>query len=1053
MKAVCSCGLLWVSLAVATAAFAPPCDRDDWPSECAAGAPPAFINFETAPVHPLDLSPDGQLLAVANLPAARIELLEVSTGRPEPWLRVPVGLDPVSVRFRNNTELWVANFISSSVSIVAPGSGRVMATLATPPGPADIVFAGTPVRAFVSCARANVIHVIDPVTRMALTNVAIDGDRPKALAASPDGRRIYCAIFESGNASTILGARLTPVNVPPAPSVVDFPGGPYGGQNPPPNRGAGFFPAINPLLLSNGPLPRVSHIVKKNTSGRWQDDNGGDWTEFVSGTQAGLSGRAVGWDMPDHDLAILDTTSLKVSYVNGLMNICMAVGVNPSSGRVLVVGTDALNERRFEPNLQGTFVRVQAAVVEPLAGTKIVRDLNPHLDYTMPRIPQSERDLSVGDPRAIVWNTEGTVAYVAGMGSRNIVALDATGSRLLPHPIEVGEGPCGLALDETVQRLYVYERFSSTLVALDTETDAIVSTVRLFDPTPRRIRDGRKHFYDTRRNSGLGQASCASCHVDGRFDRLAWDLGEPQGEDIGAIHSMKGPMVTQTLQDILARGIDILHWRGDRIGLEAFNQTFMALLGRETLLSETEMVEFREFLAPFYFPPNYYRNFDNTLATNVALPPGLYGAHSNGLSGAALKVGDARRGRSLSSDCRLCHPMFRGGGSSMTPLDLARSGSFHFKPAQLRSLPDKLGMDLSRTNSRAGFGFLHDGRVDSLVRVLVDGFQIDDEREQADLIAYLLSFCGSGEVSDRDDDSKFPSLDVPAAVGRQLTLTNAQAPELLDQMVAQAERSEEGVDLVARGAQLGLNRGWYYDRRSRRFQSDRQAEALNLPGLLQLAAPEAPLTFTVTTRGSGQRLGIDRDGDGYYDRTEVEAGLDPDDALSHGEPVPKAFYAEEWLERTQLGTPGTPLYLAPGVPFEASLASRVFDRELFYSLDGEVPEGARLDPVSGQFSWPSAESGQWRFFVRAMETQWPYFNDVAALELKVVSWRLRLERKDEGTFLFLDGLPDGRYRVERKRSWTDPDWTYVGTMQLQFIGLAFPLFGNLEGFYRVALEP
>ena len=97
----------------------------------------------------------------------------------------------------------------------------------------------------------------------------------------------------------------------------------------------------------------------------------------------------------------------------------------------------------------------------------------------------------------------------------------------------------------------------------------------LFDPTTLAIKIGRKHLYNTHLNSGLGQIACASCHVDGRIDRLAWDLGDPSGSikpfsgNCGGggcqnWHPMKGPMTTQTLQDII--GKEPHHWRGDREG-------------------------------------------------------------------------------------------------------------------------------------------------------------------------------------------------------------------------------------------------------------------------------------------------------------------------------------------------------------------------------------------------------------------------------------------------------------------------------------------------------
>jgi hypothetical protein len=88
------------------------------------------------------------------------------------------------------------------------------------------------------------------------------------------------------------------------------------------------------------------------------DDNKGDWTELVAGESAGLSGRRPGWDLPDRDVAIIDVATLNVSgYVTGLMNICMDLAVSPVSGQLAVIGSDALNEVRFEPNLKGIFIR------------------------------------------------------------------------------------------------------------------------------------------------------------------------------------------------------------------------------------------------------------------------------------------------------------------------------------------------------------------------------------------------------------------------------------------------------------------------------------------------------------------------------------------------------------------------------------------------------------------------------------------------------------------------------------------------------------------------
>src|SRR5437899_6911981 len=85
---------------------------------CCQAAFTNFINFETSPVHPIALGPDGHTLAVCNLPDARVEFFDVSNGIPTAVGSVAVGLDPVTVRFASSNEIWVVNHISSTISIV-----------------------------------------------------------------------------------------------------------------------------------------------------------------------------------------------------------------------------------------------------------------------------------------------------------------------------------------------------------------------------------------------------------------------------------------------------------------------------------------------------------------------------------------------------------------------------------------------------------------------------------------------------------------------------------------------------------------------------------------------------------------------------------------------------------------------------------------------------------------------------------------------------------------------------------------------------------------------
>src|SRR5262245_47005358 len=122
------------------------------------GAPPrgwaGFVTFESGHVRPLALSPDGTRLFAVNTPDNRLEVLGVGPGGLTPLAAVPVGLEPVAVAARTNGEVWVVNHLSDSVSIVdvAASPPRVVRTLLVGDEPRDIVFAGSPQRAFVSTA-------------------------------------------------------------------------------------------------------------------------------------------------------------------------------------------------------------------------------------------------------------------------------------------------------------------------------------------------------------------------------------------------------------------------------------------------------------------------------------------------------------------------------------------------------------------------------------------------------------------------------------------------------------------------------------------------------------------------------------------------------------------------------------------------------------------------------------------------------------------------------------------------------------------------------------
>ncbi|HEY8379174.1 MAG TPA: hypothetical protein VIK91_21925, partial [Nannocystis sp.] len=195
-----------------------------------AAAAPAFAAFESGQVRPLALSPNGERLFVVNTPDNRLEVFDVDGDCLEHVTSVPVGLEPVAVAVRNNHEVWVVNHLSDSVSVVTllGPIATVKRTLLVGDEPRDIVFAGpNKSRAFITTAHRGQNAPFDPQNTTPgigradvwvfdannlgnglggtpLTIVNLFSDVPRALAATPDGSKVYAAAFNSGNQTTIV---------------------------------------------------------------------------------------------------------------------------------------------------------------------------------------------------------------------------------------------------------------------------------------------------------------------------------------------------------------------------------------------------------------------------------------------------------------------------------------------------------------------------------------------------------------------------------------------------------------------------------------------------------------------------------------------------------------------------------------------------------------------------------------------------------------------------------------------------------------------------------
>lgn len=821
-----------------------------------ASAQTAFWNWESPHTHPIALTPSGQTLLVVNTADNRLEMFDVSSGTPVPTASISVGLDPVSVRAVSDTQAWVVNRVSDSVSIVDLAARRVVRSIGTGDEPSDVVFANG--KAFVSVAKLNQVRVWDLANLgNGPTLVAIQGEDPRSLAVSPDGGTVYAGIFHSGNKTTAVRAE-----------TVSQVNSPYAGQNPPPNVGNTFSPPIN---AANPPPPAVAMIVRQNETGQWMDDNNRNWSSFVT------------WGLNDQDVAIINAGTLGVAYAKGVMTTVMAVGVKPD-GTVTAVGTEAINQVRFEPNVQSIFIRSQFASFSPATPSSVSSlDLNPHLNYTVKTLPPAQREPSLGDPRAVEWLTSGK-GYVAGMGSNNVVVIDGAGGRT--GLISVGQGPTGIALAPAANRAFVLNRFDGTVSTIDTSTDAELSRIAFFDPTPNAVRLGRPMLYDTHLTSGLGQASCGSCHIDGRNDALAWDLGDPSGlqklvnqpcrQGPGACRSwspMKGPMITQTLLGSIS-GV-ALHWRGDRENIAAFDVAYTGLQGLPAVPSAADMQRFTDFLATIRFAPNPNRNLDGTLPTSLPSSGGGTGNASTGLNifNTLATVGPPGPG---GLTCRACHTNQFGSSPALDDPRLPPEPQT-LKISPLTDVYERAGMSfVSLTNNR-GFGFNHDANTDSLFSLLGPGFNFPPNptgtQQKKDVEAFMLSF----------------GTDTHAAVGQQETLDgiNNASPNVSARLaVFQNLANAPSVGLVAKRVVGGVERGWQYLAGSGNAQADSNTAPVSWSSLLASATVVSPITVTVVPLGTERRIGIDRDADGAPDGFELAFGYNPADASSIPPPCP-----------------------------------------------------------------------------------------------------------------------------------------------------------------------
>jgi DNA-binding beta-propeller fold protein YncE len=729
--------------------------------------PPAFANFEGAQTNPIRLSADKTLLFVVNTPNKSLAVFDVTTpGSPVLKYQIPVGVEPVSVNPRTNNEAWVVNEESDSVSVVSLSQKIVTDTIYAKDEPMDVVFAGTnQAQAYVSCSRNNVISVFDSNTHAPVSQLAVLGDNPRALAVSNDGTStVYAAFALSGNATTIIPSNLAPPQPPPT----------------------------NPALP---PPPKAGLIVAATDPA---------WSSYIKFT------------MPANGVVAIQTGTPPsiTGYYPGVGTVNLGLAVNPVTGDLFVANTDALNLTFYEPNLRGHWVnnritRISSGQVMPPF------DLNPNINYSILPNPAALAT-ALAQPTAVVFDPGGTFMYVAAFGTDRVAKVDTNGNVLsfveVALPSGSGSkvdpankrGPRGLALNAAANTLYCLNRIANTISIIDTSKNVVSSEIQLTDPTPQAIKAGRGFLYDAKL-SGSGTGACASCHVDGEMDKLAWNLGDPGGTMTSVVqngqtiqfHPMKGPMTTQTLRGLLNQSP--YHWRGDKPDFAAFNAAFDVLMGGNQL-SDTDMTTYTNFVNTILYQPNPNRLLNNSFPSSLQ-----GGIPANGQSDfinvalTTVKIGP--------STCNSCHEVSPSGTGTNRLID-AVDFDQPLKNPHLRNVYQRLLYNLAGPTSVDGFGLDHDGKVPGITAFFHGSSFVNySQQQKTDMTAFMLCF----------DTGTAP------AVGYTRTLTQSNVSTTSaqkDWSTLQQQAGVGNIDLIARGTIKGQVHGLLYQPSSNNYILD-----------------------------------------------------------------------------------------------------------------------------------------------------------------------------------------------------------------------------------------
>jgi YVTN family beta-propeller protein len=794
-------------------------------------------NFERSPLQPMELSADGTRLYAINAPGGRLAAFDVASGAHV--LDIPIGIGAVSlVRRPGGEQLWVVDELSSAVFVVQPSTASILRTVRVGGQPHGIAFTPDGDRAYVTCSGASQVDVIDCASIEVVKSIPLPVRQPRGI------------VWADGHAWVV------------------------------------------PLLSGNNSAPRgqpnkPNHIVGVSKI-----------------TAAGLV------PLPDRDLLAIATEAdpTQDHYVpaltrTGLGTVLFNVVLRPGTSELWIPGTEALNTKfKGEASyVAGQVVSNRITVVDLQGGEPAIHDL----DELAPS------DQRLAQPTHVAFDATGNRAYVAGYGTDLIGVFDVlpggnlswAGSIFLPSQQEYpqGSGPRQTLIDPSASWLVSYNRIDNavTRIALSSLPANVPFTFTAdkpidlgLNPISDEEQEGRFLFSNARFSKSM-TSSCASCHVDGHTDGLAWDLSvflDPEPTPPSQLAyplDNKGPMVTQSVRRLQETGP--YHWRGERKSVLEFNKAFADLLENQVNGQPAPIESFA-----------YLRHYLN----NLRWPANPYAPLNRKYTAKQLAGADVFLHKPVfqGHTCADCHELPLGtSGEIATGVVDGVTRSMDVPP--LRGLIEKRAEPLViggafGTRSELGAGFTHGGALATLEDVL----RRDDPAQPGTPLFALTPL----EIDQLEAFLEAFDWGIAPAAGYAATAwTGNLATFPQAELAFLQEQAELGhCDLVYLRVPRILPSGVVYlageyNPKTKKYtQATVWAGELSQAEVLSDVAQGRPVTFLGLPLGMGRSIGLDRDMDELLDLDESRHGTDPEEFDSDGDSFPDGWEVEREMDPT-----------------------------------------------------------------------------------------------------------------------------------------------------------